>query len=846
MAPKRKATAAASALSEKPAKTAAAKRRKSSVAAKPKAKPASSTQTAVARRRKTAAAAAAEESKPAPKAVPAKKARASAAAAGLSAEKALALPKAKRAKLAPVPEAPEEPGLQPVEHFSHLKVAGEVYVLGEGDCGQLGKGEDVAEAPRPQLSPIPGEQVTQVAPGGMHSVALTPDGGVYTTGVNDEGALGRESGGELWEKSGLAKGDASDTYTWGAVDIPSDHGKVIQVSAGDSHTMALTELGFVWGWGTFRDSSGVLGFSPTQRIALVPTLVHEPAVPEDQAVKIASGADHVLALTRGGVLLSWGNGQQGQLGRVGSRMRELMATILRPHPVPFTRRLRGIPVPKFVDVACGTYSSFALAQGGHVFAWGLNNYGQLALPGQEPIWAPTLVKALEGKDIALIRPGQHHTLFLTSTGVVLSAGRPTYGRLGRREDGLDSASDDAKPQPGEVTFDNGGEIAGLAAGLAVSGAFDKDGKAWLWGFGTNGQLGKGSDDDADEEVPKVLAETKRFSGRKVVQLEFGGQHTLLLTVPAAPAGAPAAAVAPTAVPAGNVPAAAEASAAEEAAAQEGEQGVLVEKKDPILAEEGAEQNAPSAAKEDVPMEVGDAAQQAEESSAVPAPEAVSNVAPAAAVPKKAKARAAARGKGAKKQKAEDASVEVRKGTAEPVSDDAEPQAAAAPPGDTAGALGLGKAEAAAAPSNLPAPQEGATGVEEAAPGTDKDDAVAMEVEEATAPADDAVLADVAVPAGKPKQAKPRTPAKGGKNGRKRKAAEALPEDLDAAAPERGAAVAAASVAEIIAAAANGHAANGQPAGQPVGQPAGRLEQTAAPLQEPVASGPMSVPASTED
>lgn len=28
----------------------------------------------------------------------------------------------------------------------------------------------------------------------MHSVALTPDGEVYTTGVNDEGALGRESG----------------------------------------------------------------------------------------------------------------------------------------------------------------------------------------------------------------------------------------------------------------------------------------------------------------------------------------------------------------------------------------------------------------------------------------------------------------------------------------------------------------------------------------------------------------------------------------------------------------------------------------------------------------------------
>ena len=53
-----------------------------------------------------------------------------------------------------------------------------------------------------------------------------------------------------------------------------------------------------------------------------------------------------MALTRGGVLLSWGTGQQGQLGRVGSRMRNLKDTLLRPHPVPFTRRIRGIGATK--------------------------------------------------------------------------------------------------------------------------------------------------------------------------------------------------------------------------------------------------------------------------------------------------------------------------------------------------------------------------------------------------------------------------------------------------------------------------------------------------------------------
>ena len=38
------------------------------------------------------------------------------------------------------------------------------------------------------------QQVKHIAAGGMHSVAVSMDGDVYTTGVNDEGALGRKTG----------------------------------------------------------------------------------------------------------------------------------------------------------------------------------------------------------------------------------------------------------------------------------------------------------------------------------------------------------------------------------------------------------------------------------------------------------------------------------------------------------------------------------------------------------------------------------------------------------------------------------------------------------------------------
>lgn len=63
---------------------------------------------------------------------------------------------------------------------------------------------------------------------------------LYTFGCNDEGALGR------------------DTTEEGSETVPAKvtlEQKVVQVSAGDSHTAALTEDGTVYIWGSFRVSS---------------------------------------------------------------------------------------------------------------------------------------------------------------------------------------------------------------------------------------------------------------------------------------------------------------------------------------------------------------------------------------------------------------------------------------------------------------------------------------------------------------------------------------------------------------------------------------------------------------
>ena len=56
---------------------------------------------------------------------------------------------------------------------------------------------------------------------------------------------------------------------------------------------------------------------------------------------------------------------------------------MQPHPVKRLKRSRGVSIhTPVVDIACGHWATYAVDEGGHVWAWGLNNYGQLGMPGQ--------------------------------------------------------------------------------------------------------------------------------------------------------------------------------------------------------------------------------------------------------------------------------------------------------------------------------------------------------------------------------------------------------------------------------------------------------------------------------
>ncbi|BFZ00162.1 hypothetical protein BsWGS_03200 [Bradybaena similaris] len=391
-----------------------------------------------------------------------------------------------------------------VSHDSHSSVQGVVLTCGMGDVGQLGLGQDIMERTRFAYVDIP-DPVIQVCAGGMHTVCLTSTGQLYTFGCNDEGALGRDTTVE-----------GSETRP-GKVILPAP---VVMVSAGDSHTAALTDDGRVFAWGNFRDANGSMGLT-------VKGLEKTPVelIQEEVVIKVASGSDHLACLTDNGELLTLGCAEQGQLGRIAECFatrggRKGLDVILSPGRVR-VKQYRSRKLAQFSDVWTSQYTTFAKdKETGDIYSWGLNNYYQLGVGDMVNRFIPERARWFsENGPWSEISGGQHHTVALHRNGKVYTLGRYDYGRLGLGRNACEMM------EPTLVPALSGLTCARVSAGGCVSFAIANDGSLYSWGMGSNNQLGLGSDED--QFVP-VKVTGKQLETRSVLMVSSGGQHTVVL------------------------------------------------------------------------------------------------------------------------------------------------------------------------------------------------------------------------------------------------------------------------------------------------------------------------------
>lgn len=196
--------------------------------------------------------------------------------------------------------------------------------------------------------------------------------------------------------------------------------------------------------------------------------------------------------------------------------------VLVPRIVRFRRET------KFKDVFSGSFCTFAVAKDSAiVYVWGLNNYGQLATGDTDSPYFPKKSQALSDLNTDTgcpirIASGQHHSIFSTADGKVYSVGRADYGRLGLGE----GATHQNLPMEVRALGDH--KVQQVSCGEVVSFAVTEEGQLHSWGMGSCLQLGSGKDDD--DVFSPILVEGKNLvaAEHEVLNVEAGGQHTLIL------------------------------------------------------------------------------------------------------------------------------------------------------------------------------------------------------------------------------------------------------------------------------------------------------------------------------
>ena len=177
-------------------------------------------------------------------------------------------------------------------HSGAVTEDGVLYTWGEGDFGRLGHGDSQSRDVPTMVKDI--GPVSQIACGAAHTLALSEDGRtVWSFGSGDHGKLGH--------------GDLARVYRPKMVD--SLQGLTLsKIQVGSHMSMALTNDGSIYVWGT----GSMLGLGSNEATVLLPRIIDDLA--DVRIVDVSAGDNHCLALSQDCSVYAWGVNKVGQCG----------------------------------------------------------------------------------------------------------------------------------------------------------------------------------------------------------------------------------------------------------------------------------------------------------------------------------------------------------------------------------------------------------------------------------------------------------------------------------------------------------------------------------------------------
>lgn len=114
--------------------------------------------------------------------------------------------------------------------------------------------------------------------------------------------------------------------------------------------------------------------------------------------KVECGSQFSVALTRPGIVYTWGKGDYHRLGHGTDDH------VRRP------KKVAALQAKKVICIATGSLHCVACTDAGEVYTWGDNDEGQLGDGTTNAIQRPRLVAALQGKKVNKVTCGSAHTL----------------------------------------------------------------------------------------------------------------------------------------------------------------------------------------------------------------------------------------------------------------------------------------------------------------------------------------------------------------------------------------------------------------------------------------------------
>ncbi|KAM6544382.1 hypothetical protein CsatB_008829 [Cannabis sativa] len=351
-----------------------------------------------------------------------------------------------------------------------------------------------------RLRPLLNVNIRFVASGcaSCHCVALDVEGRCYTWGRNEKGQLGH--------------GDKIQRDRPTVVSELSKY-KIVQASAGRSHTVVVTDDGqsLAFGW----NKHGQLGTGSVRN-----EFESSPVRCQVSDVKsTACGADFTVWLSsvEGASILTAGLPQYGQLGHGTDNEYNTkdssvkLAYEAQPRPKP----IASLSGETIIKVACGTNHTVAVDANGHVYTWGYGGYGRLGHREQKDEWAPRRVDTFQRQNVlppdAIISAGSVNCACTAAGGQLYMWGK------------LKTTGDDwMYPKP--LMDLSGWNLRCMDSGN-MHHFVGADHSCISWGHAQNGELGYGPMGQKSSAVPKKV---DILEGMHVISVACGLSHSMVV------------------------------------------------------------------------------------------------------------------------------------------------------------------------------------------------------------------------------------------------------------------------------------------------------------------------------